>query len=227
MAGDWLKIEYATIDKPEIIAMADLMEKSPDEVFGMCFRVWCWFDANSTDGNAGSNAGSVTGASLLALVNRLAGDVRFAASMKKVGWLTDAGVTNFAYHMGESAKKRALTARRQKTHREKSNAKSNAEVTLSALPEKRREEVKEGAKKPRPDLEFIFTDGLAAFIEQGHSEPSARAVLGKMTRDFGEGAVARALVTAMGKADVKTYAMKILSSDKKAADDSKVRRLAL
>lgn len=142
----WLKMEYATIDKPEIIAMADLMEKSPDEVFGMCFRVWCWFDANSTDGNAGSNAGSVTGASLQALVNRLAGDVRFAAAMKKVGWLTDSGVTNFSYHMGESSKKRALTTRRQKTHREKSNAKSNAEVTLGALPEKRREEKKETSK---------------------------------------------------------------------------------
>lgn len=140
MAGDWIKIEHATIDKPEIIAMADLLEKSPDEVFGMCFRVWRWFDANSIDGNAGSNAGSVTGNALMALVNRLAGDVRFAACMKKVGWLGDNGVPNFDYHLGESAKKRAVNARRQAKHRD---AKSNADSVTNPLPEKRREENKE------------------------------------------------------------------------------------
>lgn len=136
MAGDWIKLEHATITKPEVIAMADLLEKTPEEVFGMLFHVWCWFDKQSRDGNAGS----VTGNALMRFIDHLVRRPGFAACMKKVGWLTDSGMPNFERHNGESAKKRALTNDRVKRSR---NAKCNADVTQKALPEKRREEKKE------------------------------------------------------------------------------------
>lgn len=87
---------------------------------------------------------------------------------------------------------------------------------------------KEGGQKPaRPELEFIFTEGLGALCEQGHTEAAARAVLGKLVKDFGEGKVSSALTAAMGKADVKSYAMAILRGEQKAAAAATVRRLAI
>ncbi len=42
MAGDWMKVEKVTPDKPEIEAMASKLELDPDAVFGKCFRIWRW-----------------------------------------------------------------------------------------------------------------------------------------------------------------------------------------
>ncbi len=132
MAGDWIKVEHATIDKPEVLQMADLLHISADDVLGKLVRVWTWFDVQSLDGNAGS----VTGVTLMKFIDRLVTSQGFAATMLKVGWLTDTGIPNFDNHNGESAKKRALNNKRQKRFR-------NADGVTNALPEKRREEKKE------------------------------------------------------------------------------------
>lgn len=88
------------------------------------------------------------------------------------------------------------------------------------------QESKEGGKPARPEMDFIFSDGLGALCEQGHSESAARAVLGKLVRDFGESKVSAALTSALGKADVKSYAMAILREEKKA-EAPKPRRVAI
>src|SRR6185369_1736489 len=129
MAGEWIKFEKATIDKPEVLQMADALGTSEDDVVGKLLRVWCWFDSQSRDGNAGS----VTGNALKRFIDRLVSSQGFASCMQQVGWLTDSGIPNFDRHNGESAKKRALTNKRVSKLR-------NADVTLEALPEKRREE---------------------------------------------------------------------------------------
>jgi len=125
----WIKVEHETIDKPEVLEMAEMLGTSADEVFGKLFRVWCWFDLQSIDGNAGG----VTGNALKRFIDRLVSSQGFAASMEKVGWLTDTGMPNFNNHNGESAKKRAVTNKRVKRHR-------NADDVTKAFPEKRREE---------------------------------------------------------------------------------------
>jgi hypothetical protein len=141
MAGDWLKIETATPDKPEVFAIAARMGwDDPDLAVGKLFRVWRWFDQHTSCGNARS----VT----LALLDRISGVTGFAEAMQSVGWLLvdSSGVSlpNFDRHCGKTAKDRALTAKRVASH--KSNAKGNAdtvtESVTSALPreEKRREE---------------------------------------------------------------------------------------
>jgi hypothetical protein len=130
MAGDWIKVEHATIDKPEILQMAELLNVDADTVLGKLFRVWVWFDVQSRDGNAGS----VTGNALKRFIDRLVASQGFAACMEKVGWLSDAGIPNFDRHNGESSKKRALTNKRVKRLR-------NDDSVTKALPEKRREEI--------------------------------------------------------------------------------------
>ena len=155
MAGDWIKIETVTPDKPEVFTMADTLGIDPDAVVGKLIRVWIWADQQTRDGNAPS----VT----LSLLNRISGVSGFADAMIAVGWLrkTDAGIEfhNFERHNGETAKTRAMTAKRVQKHRadktEELKRKRNGESVTEALPEKRREEKKE---KERPggsmDLQF-------------------------------------------------------------------------
>lgn len=139
MSGDWIKVELATFDKPEVLQMADLLNTSTDDVVGKLLRVWAWFDQQSLDGHAGN----VTSVTLMKFIDRHVASQGFAACMKKVGWLTDVGIPNFDNHNGESAKKRALNNKRQKKHR-------NGSVTPEALPEKRREENKDKSNATVP-----------------------------------------------------------------------------
>ena len=44
MAGDWLKFEKVTMDKPEVFEMAGILGIDPDAVVGKLLRVWSWFD---------------------------------------------------------------------------------------------------------------------------------------------------------------------------------------
>jgi hypothetical protein len=108
MAGDWLKIEKITPDKPEIEAIADALGMDPDAVFGKCFRVWRWFDDHTEDGNAPR----VTKTS----IDRRVGVVGFADAMREAGWLAEVegglSLVNFDRHNGETSKGRALTAKR-------------------------------------------------------------------------------------------------------------------
>ena len=141
MAGDWIKMEVTTPDKPEVFLMAEILGIDPDEVVGKLVRVWSWADQHLIDGNAVS----VTEM----LLDKKAGVTGFASAMIEVNWLIKKGkgleFVNFDRHNGKSSKKRALTNRRVADVREKkrnSNAECNASgVTLAyTREEKRREE---------------------------------------------------------------------------------------
>ena len=147
MAGDWIKFEKSTLDKPEVLEMAGILEIDPDAVVGKLLRVWNWFDDQSHDGNA-----PVT---VKALLDRYAGVSGFTSAMQEVGWLTIDGdamyLPNFDRHNGQTAKKRCNTNRRVAKSRSKKlndNAECNTQSVTSvtppalqkALPEKRREE---------------------------------------------------------------------------------------
>jgi hypothetical protein len=146
MAGEWLKLEVCTPEKSEVLAITARMGwDDADLTVGKLFRVWRWFDQQTTDGNA---QGVTT-----ALLDRIVGVTGFCAAMQSVGWLhvTEAGVglPNFDRHNGNTAKNRALTAKRVANHKANAkanaliNALSNANTVTDALPreEKKREEV--------------------------------------------------------------------------------------
>jgi hypothetical protein len=150
MAGDWIKIEHVTPDKPEVWQIAETLGIDADAVVGKLVRIWVWADQQTTDGNARS----VT----KALLDRISGVTGFAAAMVEAGWLQQAegGVqfVNFERHNGETAKQRALTAKRVQKHRAAGAAETkvkrqcNAAGVTSPLPEKRREE-----KNNKTDIE--------------------------------------------------------------------------
>jgi hypothetical protein len=164
MAGDWLKFEKATPDKPEVFAIAARLNLDPDAVVGKLIRVWSWFDTHTVDGNGRSVTPS--------LLDRISGVTGFVMAMASVGWLvvSDDGVSlpNFDRHTGETAKGRALTAKRVAGHKERSNAKGNGDGVTSALPreEKRREEEKQkkpaARTSPKIDLQAFLAECEAA-----------------------------------------------------------------
>jgi hypothetical protein len=180
MAGDWIKLEVTTSDKPEVWQIAESLGIDPDAVVGKLIRVWAWFDQQTLDGNAGGNATSVTGgngvsvtkSATMALLDRKVGVTGFCAAMISVGWMLDDGdaltLPNFDRHNGKTAKTRALTAKRVFEHKKKSNAGANAPVTVAALPreEKRREEKKEDNKAVRPKFTPPTLDEVSQYVTE-------------------------------------------------------------
>jgi hypothetical protein len=139
MAGDWIKVEHVTPDKPEVVNMADMLGIDQDAVTGKLLRLWIWADQNSLDGCALS----VT----KAFINRIVFCNGFATALEKVGWLnTEEGILhlpNFTRHNGVTAKKRSDSNRRMtKSRDKKKNGCANVAlgVQQKAQPEKRREE---------------------------------------------------------------------------------------
>lgn len=172
MAGDWMKICKDTPDKPEVLAIATRLKIHPDMAFARCFRLWSWFDTNTTDGVTSG----VTKITLDALLNRDG----LCDAMIEVSWLgeTEDGnlfVPNFDYHISDSAKTRAQAAKRQDKHRknsgeqrDKSNGVSVTSCVTLALPEKRREEEVNTTTR---EARFDFKGELVAL---GVSEDVAR-----------------------------------------------------
>lgn len=143
MAGDWIKFEHTTPDKPEVIKMANILKIDQDSVVGKLLRVWLWADQNSLTGEGIS----VTEAFL----DRLTCKRGFASAMRTVGWLKgidgQLAFHNFERHNGVTAKARAESGRRMTRMRALHNSrnKSYANVTEKAQqkpqPEKRREDI--------------------------------------------------------------------------------------
>lgn len=119
-------VQKALPDDPAIIAMANLLHVSENEVLGGLLRLWVWADVLPDDGAApGITAAWVDN------FTRISG---FGSALQKVGWLcvTDVGISfpGYADHFSKRAKTRAQTRKRVHRHRIK---KRNAKVTQKAL----------------------------------------------------------------------------------------------
>jgi hypothetical protein len=128
MAGDWIKIEHVTPDKPEVDQMADLLDVDHDSVVGKLLRLWIWADQQSLNGHALS----VTKRGL----DRLTYCPGFANAMEEVGWLIVDGSSisfpNFSDHNGKTAKSRALANKRKANSRSKGDTCHAESVTETA-----------------------------------------------------------------------------------------------
>lgn len=165
MAGDWIKFEAGTPDKPEVWQIAEDLNIDPDAVVGKLLRVWAWFDQQTENGNAPIVS--------RLLLDRLVGVTGFCNSVIGAGWMQIDGdqlvLTNFDRHNGKTAKNRALTAKRVANHKAKTNAGINETVTMDALPkeEKRREDI-----NPKPSCNQQADNGG----EKRHQVPYQKIV---------------------------------------------------
>lgn len=174
MAGDWLKLEANTPEKEEVLAItARLGWDDADLTVGKLFRLWRWFDQHTTNGNAARVTPT--------LLDRIIGVSGFCEAVQEVGWLqiSECGVTlpKFDRHNGQTAKSRALTAKRVANHKAnaKCNEQGNANTVSGALPreEKRREDISTAdaverapaARGTRLPADFVLPDDWIAFCE--------------------------------------------------------------
>lgn len=153
MAGDWIKVEHVTPDKPEVVAMSETLGIDQDSVFGKLCRLWMWADQQSLNGHALS----VTEMFL----DRICCHVGFSSAMRKVGWLKgnngSISFPNFDRHNGETAKARALATKRQQTKR------SRSERDKIVTREEKRRDIEKVNKKETPRFARPTLDEVAAY----------------------------------------------------------------
>jgi hypothetical protein len=164
VAGDWIKMRCGLAEEPEVIAMADSLGVDEDLIVGKLHRFWTWADSKTVDGNAPCVTKK--------WIDRYLKVDGIADALESVGWLvtTESGIAipQFEAHMGQSAKRRALTAKRVANHKGKSNANGNAESVSEALPreEKRREDnKKKKVKKKKAGIPEGYTPEFEEFWE--------------------------------------------------------------
>lgn len=161
----WIKLETHTFDKVEVFSIAQELGIDPDAVVGKCCRVWAWFDANTTDG--------ITKSVTTALLDRYCGVTGFSQAMVNVGWMViedgDLCLPNYDRHNSQTAKDRALNAKRVAKSKKKAldnaegNGVGNGNGNGKSLPksldreEKRREDSK-ATKGTRFSLDAIPED---------------------------------------------------------------------
>jgi len=173
MAGDWIKIEINTPDKPEVIALAAALRLDQDAVVGKLIRLWSWADLNSIDGDEIKITEQ--------FIDRISRKKGFAVALRSVGWLAgkDGKLTfpDFTRHNGKTAKLRAETNRRVSSHRQKCNTKSVSNVTVEpyqkALPEKRREDIRE---REREEAAPEFSQNVTPFPSSPDADQPLRTL---------------------------------------------------
>lgn len=147
MAGDWIKFEHATPDKEEVDIIANQLGIDPDAVIGKLLRLWIWADQQTVDGNALRVTQT--------FLDRITFCAGFADALRKAGWLEGRegrlSIPNFARHNGQSAKKRALAAKRAE--------KSRSRNATSATQAHQRREEKSNNNHPPPPISASSADG--------------------------------------------------------------------
>lgn len=142
MAGDWIKVQTSLPQNPKVARIADELRIHEMHALGLLISFWSWADAQLVSGHAAGVSGK--------FIDRIVGCEGFTAALREVGWIEgeypNIVLKNFEEHNGQTAKNRALSARRSAKYKLSSDAKGHApsvtSVTLQASPreEKRREE---------------------------------------------------------------------------------------
>ena len=157
MADNWIKMRTRLADDPHVVSiLSALRADGPAEtcqqvvtdtlrVVGALHTVWSIFDEQSCDGRLRGYTPEV--------MDRRIGWPGFSRAMIDVGWLGYDGevleMHNFTVHNGQSAKRRAMNALYQQTHRESvsSSSASDADKMLTRGEERRVEEKREVKSK--------------------------------------------------------------------------------
>lgn len=171
MAGDWIKLEHTTPDKPEVYRMADSLKIDPDAVVGKLARMWIWADLQSVNGNSIDVTDST--------IDRITACTGFSAALRSVGWLDSRSdgilLPNFTRHNGQTAKVRADTYRRVSNHRKKSNAESVTDPLQNCYQSKEEEtELENNKEKKEIKNPSAFTSFIRAWelaFQQSFKEP--------------------------------------------------------
>jgi hypothetical protein len=108
MSGDWIKMRSNLWDDPRVGRICDMTDCTEATAIGALYWLWSTADQHTEDG-------CMPGLSL-AQIDRKTGVKGFASALVGIGWISESSdgirLKNFDDHNGESAKKRAQTAKR-------------------------------------------------------------------------------------------------------------------
>lgn len=163
MAGDWIKLEKSTLDKPELAILARKLSISHAEAFVSFLRLFIWADSNV------SCPGFVPDLSPedLDTLSRCVPGTTAVLASDAIRWLTinDNGVqfNNWDRHNGSSAKSRAYESERKRNQRSnKSNVPVSAGQNAGQKPDKnrdqRREEKRREEEKKEEEQASLFLE---------------------------------------------------------------------
>jgi hypothetical protein len=132
VAGDWIKLEHATLDKPEILELSELLSLSQGDALLLCLRFWVWLDEQTTDGRSFGRSNGRSGGISKHAIDALMRCPGFTNALIYVGWMGEEDgklyVVDFEAHNGETAKKRALKNKSQAKWRGKRDVPVDAHV---------------------------------------------------------------------------------------------------
>lgn len=166
MAGDWIPMRIDLMEDPAVMEIAESLGVREEVVVGYCHAFWSWLSRQCHDG-------SVTGVTLAALGRRL-NLPGFPEQLVEVGWLeySDRGgkplivVPKFDRWLSQSAKQRALAAKRKQRERhddvtQMSRSERDKNVTTV---EKRREEDNKNTTCSSPEPDKPASGELSSFV---------------------------------------------------------------
>lgn len=172
MAGDWIKVEKLTPDKPEIAILARKLGISIGDAFLQWFRVYAWADGVTCPGFVPNLS--------LADVDQLARAMPRTAehlASKEISWMREGadGVhfSKWDRHNGKSAKSRALEQEKKRNQRAKSDDLSrncpDDNGTTSGL------ERQESDRRPSASNREWKANGSAGSSQNGESAPDGHS----------------------------------------------------
>lgn len=157
----WIKMRSNLTNDPDVIAVAADLSMDEFSVVGRLHAFWSWADQHSADGTL-PRATS-------AFVDRLTACPGFAEALRRVGWLDGRDsaliLPNWERHNGETAKGRAVEARRKAKYRSGTNVTDSVPQKVS--PDKSREDQSSEAcaSSRRVDAGSLF--GKALMLKVG------------------------------------------------------------
>jgi hypothetical protein len=122
----WIKFDHTTLNKPEVFLIKKKLSLNKAETIGYLVILWTWFDQISEGGETIGD---------LEIVDELT-TLGFAETLVSIGWLEEIEgkliIPNFDNHNGQTAKARAMDAKR----------KSDLRRTKSGLDKRREEKIR-------------------------------------------------------------------------------------
>ena len=150
MAGEWIPIDCNLGTKPEVLELVDETGVPVEVAVYRLIQLWSWASLNSSDGTIRATPSRIASAA--------GGDEQFWLAVERVGWVSfvdgNVLISGWEKRFSNAAKARAMAARRQDTHRQRSrNGGALRGCNGAALPEERRgeekrEEIQQAAPAP-------------------------------------------------------------------------------
>ena len=180
---NWVKINTALPRSPKVMLLASLMGVSRHEALGLAVDWLCWLDSVTTDGSTGLTADLID---MLfhpeSVSQNFVTDVtachKMSQALVTIGWL-EAGengqlcAVDFEKHNGDSAKKRAEAAERQRKSRARRLSQENVTPVTKKCDQIREEKIykkddsNESSKKTRPEGKIALpetSDDVLTFL---------------------------------------------------------------